>query len=807
MEAVWLDLRSAWRWLRNSPGFAVAAIGTLALGIGVTTSMLSVMNGVLLRPLPIPEADRTLFLTRGGDVSIPDLVDWRASSRTMESMAAFARNWAFDLTGAGEPERINGYPVEPEYFDVVKIKPLLGRVFTKEENHPGGTHLLLLVEGYWRRRFGGDPAVVGRTVTVSGNPATIIGVLPQSFDFLHDEMQIVVPMAVELPWALAERGANNLDAIGRMRPGTTVEQASAELRGIETRIAEQYPRTNTGKVFSPLPMTEFIIGSVRPAVLILSAAVAMVLLIASINLAGLLLARATARRQEFAVRVALGAGRSGVVRQMLVEGILLAVLGGMAGLGAAAAGQRLIRLAVPAELPRLGEIAVDWRVAMLSLAAITIAGLLCGMIPAWQVARADPALALQGHGKGAVTAGGRHRLLRAVVIAEVACAAALLVGSGLLLKSLATLWAQPLGFEPHQVLAADLVLPDSRYASRAGQTRAFATIVDRLRELPGVTGAAYIVSMPLTGAYGIGNKVLFEGRADIPEDRPSGARGRLVYGDYFHTLTIPIVRGRAFTSQDREGSLPVAIVNESMVRQFWPGRDPIGQRIAWRDWHDPDTGPLWMTIVGVARNVKGQNLAEEDSPAIYTPYVQRQVDWQRFGDLVIRTAADPAVFAASLKKTVWSFDPLLAVGPVTSLETVRFRSAARERFNASVLSGFGIVALLLVAQGLYGIVAYAVAERRREIGVRMALGATRRNVVTLVLRHGLAPAGIGLGVGLLAALGLTRFLESLLFGIRPTDPLVFAGIALLLPLVALGATFVPAYRAARTDPVDVIRTD
>jgi putative ABC transport system permease protein len=804
LDVLLLDLKHLVRWLRRTPAFAVTALGTLALGIGVTTAIFGVFHGVLVRPLPFPEPERMAFITRSGDVSIPDGVDWRARGRQWEAIGLFARAWNFDLTGLGDPEPVVAHAVEPEFLAVLGIEPLLGRGFTAEENRPGAAHVLLVTEDFWRSRFGADSSVVGQRLTLSGNPTTIIGVLPRTVDLLDDGIVGVVPIGVELPWSVAERGTNSLDAIGRIKPGATFADARAELTRISTELAAEYPRTNRSKIVDPLPMTEFIVGGTRAALTVVLAAVAVLLLIGAVNLAGLLLARVTARRRELAVRSALGAGRGRITRQLVTEGLALAAVGGVLGLGVAWLALGLLRRALPASVPRTDALALGGPVLLFGVAVTIVSGLISGLIPAVTGGRDSPAAEL-GSTRGASDR-GRARALSLVVGTEVALAVALLAGAGILVKSYGRLWSQPLGFDPAGVLAANLVLPEARYKTRDEQTRTFTAIVDRLAAVPGVRKAAYVTTLPLFPRGGVGSTMLIEGREVRPEE-PTGARARAVYGDYFGAMRIPILAGRAFSLEDRDGSVPVAIVNQAFLRRFFPDRDPIGGRIAFRDWHEFTPGPVWMTIVGVATDVKGLDLATGDEPAIYIPFVQRPVSWQRFGNLVVRTDGPPGALVRPLKEAAWSVDPSLAPTDIQTMATRRARSAARERFLAVVMSLFAVSAALLVVQGLWGIVSYAVAGRRREIGVRVALGALDSDVVRLMTREAIRPMAIGAVAGLGLAVAGSRLLASAVFEVSPTDPTVLALTVLGLGGIALAASAVPAWRATLIGPLEAMKAE
>ena len=804
MSAVLQDLRYAIRFFRRSPGFAALAIATLALGIGANTAIFSVVNGVLLRPVPLPAGDRLAFFTRDGDVSIPDGVDWRARSRSFESISLFLRTWAFDWTGNGEPERLTGAVADGEFFRVLGVKPVVGRFYGPADDRAGADRVAVISSGLWRDRFASDPAAIGRALTLSDHSVTVIGVAPPEADFLHDDVALWVPPAVETPWALHERGTNNFDAIGRMRPGVSIERASNEIVAISTDLSRSYPDTNARKIVRPIGLIDFLVRGVRPALLVLLAAVGLVLLLASANLASLLLARASMRASEMGIRRALGAGQGRIVRQLLTEGLLLSVAGAALGVGVAAFGKDLLLSLAPEALPRAGQIALDLRVLGFALGLAAVTGVAFGLVPALPMARTDPAAALHGTGKGAGGGTGRHRMLGLVASGEVALAFLLLIGSGLLLTSVSRLANAPLGFAADHLLTADLVLPESRYSTRLAQSRAFAAILERIRELPGVRSSASVIGAPLEGG-GIGGWMRIEGRPEGPAaDRPS-ARSRPVAGDYFGALRVPVVKGRPLIPADREDAPRVAVVNESFARQFFPGTDPIGRRIAW-EWGKEE--PKWMTVVGVAADVKAtRDLADDDVVAVYSPYSQRTVEWQRFGTLVLRTSGDPASYARPLRQAVWQVDPTLTVSGIRTMDERRHSALASRRFTSLLLSVFGAAALLLAIQGIVGVLSYSVAQRRREIGIRMALGAAPSDVFGVVLGRALRLTAAGLGLGIAAALGLTRLLGGLLYGVTPTDPGTFLLAGLLVMATALAACAIPARRAMRVDPLVAIRAE
>jgi putative ABC transport system permease protein len=803
MDALLQDLRYAFRQITKAPAFAAAIVMTLALGIGVNTAIFSVVNGVLLRPLPLPEPDRLAFITREGDVSIPDGVSWRAASPSFESIALMLRAWDFSVSGDGDPLRLQGVVTEPEYFATLKVAPLVGRVFSAADNRVGGPWVALISEGLWKSRFGGDPGIVGRTLTLSDNPTTVIGVMPASFDVFRDGVDLWVPVALATPWAISERGTNNFDAIGRLRPGATFATASAELRTICERLAKEFPKTNQDKIVEPLPMLEFMVGRVRRALFVLLGAVGLVLAISSLNVAGLLLARSAARQDEFALRLAVGAGRGRILRQVVTEGLCLSLLGGVLAAAVATWGESALVALAPASLPRTWEVSIDGRVLAFALALSLATGLLFSLAPALQVMRADPAPFLAGSGKGSGGGSVHHRLLGGLAAVEIALAFVLVIGSGLLGRTFLKLQSVPLGFEPRNVILGNVVLPESRYGNRALQTPFFREAVSRLAQTPGVERAAYVLTPPLYPRGGVGGAILVEGEPEAADGRSRGARLRAVLGDYFGTLGVPILEGRALGPADEQGGMPVAVVNQSFASRFFPGRSPVGRRIAWRD-HNEGT-PVFMTIVGLAADVKGVSIDSADQQAVYMPYTQRLVDWQRWGTLVARTKSDPHGFPRALEQAVWSVDPTIPLSEVGALEDKVGESLGEQRFSAMALSAFGAVALLTALQGIYAVLAYAVVQRRRELGVRLALGATQADMLRLVLRRGMALTAAGLGLGIAGALAGSQVLSSLLFGIDPLDPITYGVVFVGLALTALAACLIPARRAARVDPIRALR--
>ncbi len=802
LEHAWRDLVQAARGLGRRPAFALTAILTLAVAIGANTAVFSVVDAAVLRPLPFPEPERLSFLTREGDVSILDGVDWRAETRTFEEIALFLRQWNLDLTGNGDPERIFASVVEPAYFRILKTEPLLGRTLAADDDRVGAEPVAVLSEAFWRKRFGADPGVLGRSLALSGQATRVVGVMPAAFDFLDDAVDLWAPVATVWPFALGARGTNNFDAIGRLRPGVSLEAARGELVSITTRLAQQYPKTNARKIVEPMSLHEFVTGPVRPALLVLLGAVLLVALAASANVAALLLARHVSRGGEYAVRLALGAGSRHLFGQVLAESVVLAFAGGALGVALAAWGRDALLAMAPASLPRAGSVALDTRVLGFTLGLALVAALLAAALPALLASRSAPGMLLAGTGKGAIGGRATGQALSALVVAEVALAGVLLVGSLLLVRSFLRLQSEPLGFDPRGTLIADVVLPESRYASRPPQTRAVTEIVRQLETAPGVEAAAWVTTPPLSPRGGLGGSILIDGRSFSDDDQP-GARVRFVHGDYFGVARIPVVSGRGFSRED-EGGAPVTVVNQRFASLYWPGGNAVSQRIAFRDFGDA-AGPYWMTIVGVVSDIKGRLLTAPDTATVYAPFLQRKIEWNRWGTIVVRSASDPLALVPAVRAAVKAADPEVPLQDVMTLGSRVSRAAAPQRFNARVVSAFGLVALGLALQGLFGLLAFVVERQRREIGVRLSLGAQTRDVVRLVAGRGLRLALMGLVVGLPLGYALARASAAALFGVTPADAATYALAGTALLASAAAACLLPARRAARLDPAAILR--
>ena len=799
------DLRYALRGLRRAPGFAAAAVLTLALGIGANAAIFSVVNGVLLRPLPYADPGQLVMLYgrypefgRTG-TSLPDFRDWRDQTGRSFAQLAARHGTAMILTGRGEAERVAADRVTANFFTTLGVRPLLGRAFLPEEERAGGDDdVVVLSHGYWQRRFGGDAGIVGQQIQLSGRPYTVVGVAPPSFGFRG---------AADL-WAPARtdttrgRRAEYLDVVGRLRPGVTVAQAGADVAAVVRRLAEQYPETNGNITSEVIGLRDDLVGGVRPALLAFMGAVGLVLLIACANVANLLLARAASRDREVAVRVALGAGRGRLVRQLLTESVVLAVSGGLLGLGIATWGVAAVRTAGVQFLPRQTEVTVDGAVVLFSLALAVGTGLLFGLAPAVRLSRGTLHATLRDGARGS-TGGALVRLRSALVLGEVALALVLLVGAGLLLRSFAKLTGVDLGFEPRGALTADVTFPAAKYRERESLPPYYAALLERLRAVPGVQAAALSATLPMGGSsyitFAVEGRPARESRPGAP---PEDVQPFVVSPDYFTALRIPLRRGRAFAPADGPGAPNVAVVNEEMVRRFFDGRDPIGRRVTFDD--AADTAAVWSTVVGVVGDVAQEGVTAKPYAQLYRPIAQEPT---RGLFVTLRTARDPVALAAATRQAVRAVDRDLVVNRIEPLEARVAQNIARPRVGVLLLGGFSALALALAAIGIYGVMAYTVAQRTREIGVRMALGASSGDVKRLVVHQGMRPALVGVAVGLVVALGASRLIASMLYGVSALDPVTFVAVPLFLAGVALLATYVPARRATRVTPTVALQAE
>jgi putative ABC transport system permease protein len=808
------DVRHAFRLLGRSPLFALVSILTLALGIGANTAIFSVVEGVLLKSLPYLAAERVMsiysqFPALGFDrfpVSPPEFLEYQRMQRSFAGMGAY-RVGSYNLLGRTEPLHVVGAAATASLLTTLGVQPALGHPFTAADDVPRAEPVVLLGDGLWRRAFAADPGVVGRRVVVDAVPRTVAGVLPPSFDLGGQHLQLLVPLALG-PLNLEESELHSLFLVGRLRAGVSPAQARAELDTLLAGWPQMLPGRHTPDAkrhrLAVQPMLDDLVGETRPAMRVLVGAVACVLLIACINVAGLLLARAESRRKEIALRSALGAGQSVLLRQFLVESLILALLGGAVGLLLARWGVQAILAVNPESVPRAQEIGVDARVLLFTLAVATAAGVLFGLTPALYIRAAELATQLRQAGARSTAGAARQRFRRLLVGSEIALAAALVIGGGLLLCSFWRLRQVAPGFRPDHLLSLRLELPDSSYPQPEKAAAFYRELTARLAALPGIEGAAAMTGLP-PKRDADSNETLFESVPVDPKGPPHSVDyWQYVTADSFRTMGIPIVAGRAFSAADDRHAPPVAIINVAMAQLFWPGKDPIGQRLRGTD------HTAWMTIVGIAGDVKQGGLREKTGTEMYLLESQAQ---ETVGGVprglyvVVRTAGEPLGAVGAVRAEIRRMDPALPIGDVLPMTEVVARSLDQQRFLMLLVVAFAAIALILAGVGIYGLFAFAVAGRRQEFGVRMALGARRAEVLRGVLWQGLKLLAAGLLCGVLGALALRRLLAGLLFGISAADPLIFCSVAALLTLVGLAACYLPARSAMRVDPATALREE
>jgi len=802
MKTLLKDLAYGARMLRKSPGFTAAAVATLALGIGANTAIFSVVNGVLLRPLQYADADRLVMIwennhAKGWDtfsVAPANFVDWRQQAKSFAGLIA-AGGASFTLTGADEPELLEGARVSADLFSVLGMQPMLGRGFLPEEDVPGKNHVVVLGHGLWQRRFGGDPAVVGRGIVLGGEPYTIVGVAAPEFTFRGADLYAPIAFSAE---ELSHRGSHYTIVVGRLASGATLAAAQTEMDGIADRLRAQYPDSNAGWGTSVISLQEQVVGGVRPALLMLLGAVAFVLLICCANVANLLLARGVGRHREIAIRAALGAGRARIVRQLLTESVLLAAIGGGLGVLLAAWGIDLLQAANPDSVPRLRAIGMDTSVAGFTVGLSLLTGLLFGLYPALQASRSDLSGALKEGGRTGEAGVGRRRARSALVVSEVALALVLLIGAGLMLRSFDRVLHVAPGFRPEHVLTLATDLPAARYAQPEQRVGFYRDMVERLRVIPGVEAAAAVTYPPLSGGDLL-YSFQIEGRPQSPDGIDPSANYAAVTSDYFRVLGIPLLRGRAFSEQDSGSGAAVAIIDETFARRFFPGEDPIGKRVL-----ITNSNSAWREIVGVVGSVTHYALESGPTLAIYEPHAQNPVPEMT---IVLRTPSDPAGVVGAAKAAFHAVDPMQPVASIRTMEEVLSAAVAPRRFPLVLIVVFAGVALVLALLGLSGVIAYTVSQRTHEIGVRLALGACRSDVVHMIVRQGARLVLVGIGTGVVASLLLTQLATKLLFGVSATDPATFTVVPLLLAGAALLASWLPARRAAKVDPMSALRAE
>jgi len=816
------DIRFALRSFAKNPGFTLAAVLSLAIGIGANTSIFSVANALLFRPLPYENADRLVILwNRSPGLNITQ--DWFSTAQYFDiksshhgfEQLAIAIGGNYNLTGQGDPERVGVVRVSSNLLPMLGARPALGRLLMPEEDAPGRPATAVLTDGMWARRFGRDPKIVGKPIVLNGQPYEVVGILGQRFSLSQEVLPLLYgteQAEIFLPFPLSPadsqvRTHEDYNIVGKLRSGVQLPQAQAEMEPITARLRRDFPENyppNGGLTFSIVPLLEQVVGNVRRTLLVLLVSVGFVLLIACSNVANLLLSRAVGRQQEMAVRTALGASRWHILRQLLTESVLLSLCGGSLGVFLCFFSVKGIHFWGMKSIPRLEDVGMDGRVLLFTLLLSAFSGILFGLAPALRVSRLDLHSTLKDASRGSAGTGavwGRgNNVRRLLVISELALSVVLLIGAGLLIRSFARLQSVSPGFNPRGVLTFDLTMTGRKYSDKQSILNTYRQLWERLERLPGAQAAGGITSLPLSQAFAW-TPITVEGRTPLPGEKFLNADERLVSGRYFDAMGIPLRRGRFFNEQDDATRPIVVIVDEYMAEQLWPGQDPIGKRIHIVEFPSKDP---WQTVVGVVGRVKQDSLDSDPRIAFYLPHTQFPT---RAMTVAFRGGTDPAAMVSAVRNTLRNLDPDLPMYYVRTMEQRLGESLARRRFSMLLLGVFASVALALATIGIYGVMAYLVNQGIREIGIRMALGATQRNILSLVVRQGMALALSGVTIGLAAAFLLTRLIRSLLFGVQATDPLTFAGIALLLVLIALLASYIPAQRAARIDPLISLRCD
>ncbi len=788
VESFFQDLRYGARSMRRSPGFTVVAVIALALGIGANAAVFSVVNAVLLRPLAYKDPERLVTVMHNVDnpVAPANYIDWRDESQSFEAMAA-ADFWTPNLTGTDAPEHLWGLQVTQNMFPMLGVAPIMGRWFAPGEDTKGADHEVILSARLWKRRFNSDPNILDKTITLNGEAYAIVGIMPADFKFApfwatHAELWVPNTLGDRIQ----TREGNSLRIFARLKPGVTVAQAQAEIKTITARLEKLYPGTNRAVVVTPL--RTMVVGNIETPLLIFLGAVGFVLLIACANVAHMLLARSAARQKEIAVRTALGAGRMRLVRQFLTENLLLAAIGGSAGLLLAIWGTRALVALSPANIPRLDSVTIDSRVVLFLIGVTFLTSVVFGLLPAMNASAVNLSDTLKESGRGTSEGVRRNRFRNFLVASEFALALMLLIGAGLMIRSFFALQSVDPGFNPHNVLSMVVSVAGSKEAEPGHRAVFYPQLLDRLRSLPGVEAAGGINHLPLAGdLWGWPFKI--EGRPkSLPGESPSCVY-RMVTPGYFQAMRLPLLRGRDITAEDTASAPGVVVINERAAARYWPGEDPIGKRVSFGS--DKVTGPNWLTIIGIAKNAKQGDWTSKPQPEVYLAAFQNQ---QFMNDpsshfsyitLVIRTTGDPGLQTSAVKDAVWSFDRNLPISEVLTMDGVVADATAEPRFEMLLLGMFAVVALALAAVGIYGVMSYSVTRRTHEIGIRVSLGASRANILFLVVKQGMILALIGSSVGIAGALLLSRLMTKLLYGVHPNDPVTFAAVATILMMVAL----------------------
>ncbi|MEO6723823.1 MAG: ABC transporter permease [Blastocatellia bacterium] len=801
MNTFWQDLRYGARMLFKNPGFTLVAIITLALGIGANTAIFSVVNAALLRPLPYKQPEQLLMVysrtsrDARNPVTYPDLLDWRAQNHSFAHLSAVTPQ-SVNLTGRAEPGRVIGGFVSADFFKTLGVEPALGRAFLPGEDEAGAERVAIINQIVWRDRFGADPGLIGQTLTLNGQLFTVVGIMPEGFRFPYSDIDIWMPMQYHPGFSL-DRKAAPIEVIGRLKPGVTEPQARTEMETIAARLSAQYPETNKDRGVTLVNLQTMAVERLQPLLLVLLGAVGFVLLIACANVANLMLSRVVGRSRELALRAALGASRFRLARQLLTESLMLSLAGGVIGVLIGLWGMDALAASSGVNLPFGVNVKLDPAVFGFTFGVTVLTGVLFGLLPALRFSRPDLNEALKEGGRSAGANLGRSRLRSALVVSQVALAIVLLTGAGLMVRSFVnTLRVDP-GFDPKNLLTLEYRVPRNKYPEPKQQQQFHEQVVARIQSLPGVESAALVMSVPHGAGIGVVGFVLPD-RATPSEGQEPRAQVNRTDANYFRTMRIPLLKGRVFAAQDQPDSPPSIVINQTMARRFWPNEDPIGKQVHLLN---PD---LNASVIGVVGDIKHFSLDESELPQLYLAYSQRP---DIFASLVVRTSGDAMSFSNAVRGAIWSVDQDQPVWKVRTMEWLLDRSLGGQRFMMQLLGIFSVLALLLAGVGIYGLMAYAVSQRTNELGIRMALGAQAGDVLRMVIGQGMKLTLIGVAIGLIAAIGLTRLMSNMLFGVSATDPLTLTAISLLLTLTALLACFIPAWRATKVDPMIALRCE